>query len=79
MGDWLSDAREAELGTKPNVRDTCGISRYTLGDGTDYSGYARYADQELFCRWKQNGALGDASKDWSFGGTLFPDVSDDDQ
>ena len=69
--DRLSDAREMELGTKPNVKDTCGISRYT-GDINDYILYASYADNELFCRWKQNGILGDVSKDWAFLGTQYP-------
>ena len=53
----------------------CG-KKDAVGDGTDYSGYARYADQELFCRWKQGFApLGDVSKDWSFRGTQYPDVN----
>ena len=34
--------------------------------------HASYADQELFCRWKQDGILGDASKDWSSGGAQSP-------
>ena|GEM_PF-3662298 len=52
----MSDAREAVSGTKANVKDTCGLSRYA----PYYSGYASYADQELFCRVKQGLApLGD--------------------
>jgi len=62
----MSDAREAELGTKPNVKDTCGISRFSAE-------YRRYGDQELFCRWKQGKApKGNVSKDWALGGTQFP-------
>ena len=72
-GDRLSDIREDEIGTNPDVRDTCGISRFNPGDGTDYSDYASYGDQELFCRWKQDGVLGDASKDWAFGGAQAPE------
>ena len=71
-GDRLSDAREAVLGTSPNERDTCGISQFNPGDGTDYSHYARYGDQELFCRVQQNGILGDTAKDWSFFGAQCP-------
>ena len=55
-----------------NERDTCGISRFNPGDGTDYSNYVSYGDQELFCRVQQNGILGDAAKDWAFGGAQFP-------
>jgi len=50
------------------VKDTCGISRYS----PDYSSYASYADQELFCRWKQAGVRGVASKDWSILGAQSP-------
>ena len=64
-GDGLSDAREDEIGTDPTVKDTCNLSSYT---GADYSVYVDYADQELFCRWKQEGILGDESKDWSIPG-----------
>ena len=60
----MSDEREAELGTKINQRDTCGLANYT-GAGISYSGYAGYADQELFCRWKQDNVLGNDAKDWS--------------
>ena len=63
----MRNAREAELGTRPNVRDTCGLSRYS----PEYSIYASYADQELFCRWKQDGVMGDVSKDWAWGGTQY--------
>jgi len=63
-GDYLSDTREAQLGTKPNVKDTCGISLYT-GGLVNYSIYASYADQELFCRWREHDVQGDNSKDWS--------------
>jgi len=65
-GDGLSNAREAELGTNPNKKDTCGLSNYKGLEGhDDYSEYAGYADQELFCRWKTIGVQGDNSKDWS--------------
>ena len=65
----MSNAREAELGTKTNVKDTCGISRYN----SEYSKYANYADQELFCRWKQGGApKGNVSKDWAISGAQAP-------
>ena len=70
-GDGLSNAREVELGTKINQRDTCGLANYVSGE-IIYSGYASYADQELFCRWKQDGILGDASKDWSLDGAQGP-------
>ena len=50
-------------------KDTCGITSYTE---TDYSGYADYADNELFCRWKQNGVLGIVSKDWAWLGAQCP-------
>ena len=66
----MSNVREAELKTNPNVKDTCGISRYRPW----YSEYAGYADQELFCRWKQGEApLGDVSKDWSISGAQAPE------
>jgi hypothetical protein len=65
--DGLSDTRELEIGTDPNVKDTCNLSGFTEG-GADYSGYADYADEELFCRWKQDGNSGDESKDWAFPG-----------
>jgi len=42
-------------------KDTCGISSFH----PFYSEYASYADQELYCRWKQDGKLGNDSKDWS--------------
>jgi hypothetical protein len=72
-GDGLSNAREAEIGTKRRVKDTCGISRFNPGDGTDYSSYAGYADQELFCRWKQGLApKGNVFKDWSIIGAQGP-------
>ncbi|MCL1919724.1 MAG: hypothetical protein FWG50_01395 [Kiritimatiellaeota bacterium] len=68
-GDGLSNAREAELGTKINRKDTCGLANF---DPT-YSKYADYADQELFCRWKEITApKGNPSKDWSSGGAQFP-------
>ena len=38
------------------------------GGGADYSGYADIGDQELYCRLKQDGVLGDESKDWAFPG-----------
>jgi hypothetical protein len=60
--DGLRNTREEELGTKINKKDTCGISGYHPW----YSEYASYADQELYCRWKVIGVLGDNSKDWSF-------------
>ena len=60
-GDGLSDNREATFGTKPNVKDTCGISQFSV----KYSEYASYADQELFCRWQTVGTEGDNAKDWS--------------
>ena len=59
-GDGLSDTREDEIGTKIDVKDTCGIANYA----PEYSVYAKTGDQELFCRWKQKGILGDESKDW---------------
>lgn len=65
--DGLSDTRELEIGTDPNVNDTCNLSSFT-GGGSNYSGYADYADQELFCRWKQDGNSGDETKDWAFPG-----------
>ena len=61
-GDQLSDVREAEIGTNPNLKDTCGISRFSNGD---YSIYKGYADQELFCRWKEIDIKGNDAKDWS--------------
>ena len=72
--DWdgLSSDREAALGTNPNMKDTCGLSLFTDSGHGSYSGYASYADQELFCRWKQDDILGDISKDWSAGGTQSP-------
>jgi len=76
-GDKLSNAREAELGTNPNVKDTCGISLYTDSGHADYSGYASYADNELFCRCKQDGVLGDAAKDWAAGGAQAPKFTND--
>ena len=66
-GDGLSDVREAEINTDPNTKDTCHIAAYT-GGGADYSGYADTGDQELYCRLKQDGVLGDESKDWAFPG-----------
>ena len=63
-GDYLSGTREAELGTNPNVKDTCGISLYTDGP-ISYSIYTSYADQELFCRWREYNVQGNDSKDWS--------------
>jgi hypothetical protein len=66
-GDGLSDVREAEINTDPNTKDTCHIAAYT-GGGADYSGYADIGDQELYCRLKQDGVLGDESKDWAFPG-----------
>lgn len=72
-GDNLSNAREAELGTNPNVKDTCGLSRYAV----DYGDYASYADEELFCRWKQGFApRGNVSKDWSIVGAQKPTTND---
>jgi hypothetical protein len=73
-GDGLSDAREAAFGTKPNVKDTCGLSLFVT-EGGNYSLYAGYADQELFCRWKVIGIQGDASKDWGFSGAQSPNKS----
>ena len=68
-GDGLSNAREAELGTNPNQRDTCGLANFDPA----YSVYAGYADQELFCRWKEIKApKGDVSKDWSLYGAQYP-------
>ena len=67
--DWLSNTWEAELGTDPNKKDTYGLSSY---DPPDYSVYANYADQELFCRRKEINVKGDASKDWSSGGVQYP-------
>ena len=70
-GDNLSNVREAELGTNPNLKDTVGISRFQ-GD-SNYSGYASYADEELFCRVKQGFApKGQESKDWSIWGVQSP-------
>jgi len=75
--DELSNAREAELGTNPNVKDTCGISHF-LGDPS-YSKYASYADEELFCRVKQGFASkGQESKDWSIWGAQSPMNETDD-
>ena len=62
--DRLSDEREIEIGTDPDKKDTCNLSGYNYG-GTSYKNYKSYADQELFCRWKQDGVLGVESKDWS--------------
>ena len=67
-GDGLSDDREEELKTNPNVKDTCGISLYCI----EYSDYASYADQELFCRWKEIEVQGEASKDWALNGAQSP-------
>jgi hypothetical protein len=69
--DGLNNIREAEIGTNPNVKDTCGLSSF-MGGGANYSNYANYADEELFCRWQQDGKLGDISKDWSAGGMQSP-------
>jgi hypothetical protein len=66
-GDGLSDDREIEIGTDSTVKDTCNIASYTK-DGANYSGYASEGDQELFCRLKQDGVLGDESNDWAFPG-----------
>jgi len=66
--DGLSNDREATLGTNPNVKDTCGIASHCV----EYNDYANYADEELFCRVKQDGILGDASKDWSLNGVQSP-------
>jgi hypothetical protein len=63
--DGLSDVRELEIGTDPNDKDTCNLSSFT---GADYSVYADYADEELFCRWKQDGHSGDETMDWAFTG-----------
>lgn len=63
-GDGLSNDREREIGTDVNKKDTCNLSAYKSG-GTSYKDYKDYADQELFCRWKQDGVLGVESKDWS--------------
>jgi len=67
----MSGAREAELGTKINQRDTCGLANFVKGE-ISYSGYASYADQELFCRWKMIGVQGEASKDWGSYGVQGP-------
>ncbi|MCL1919726.1 MAG: hypothetical protein FWG50_01405 [Kiritimatiellaeota bacterium] len=67
----MSNAREAELGTKINQRDTCGLANYVGGE-VSYSGYASYADQELFCRWKVIGTQGKVSRDWGSGGAQAP-------
>ena len=69
-GDELSNDpranREAELGTKPKKKDTYGLSKYKGIEGnSNYSGYAGYADAELYCRWKEITYQGDNSKDWS--------------
>jgi len=51
------------------MKDTCGLANF----GPEYSKYASYADQELFCRWKEITApKGNASKDWSAGGVQYP-------
>jgi hypothetical protein len=62
--DGLSDTREAEIGTNPLLADTCLIASYCA----EYAEYAPEGDQELFCRWKQDGVLGDETKDWSHTG-----------
>ena len=65
-GDGMSDVREGRFGTNPHLKDTCGLANYKGDDGKgDYSGYANEADQELFCRWKEDGIFGVASKDWA--------------
>jgi len=75
-GDGMSDAREAEFGTSFILKDTCGLSRYS----PEYSSYASYADQELFCRVKQGLApLGDESKDWAYLGAQHPGYNEDDE
>jgi len=70
--DWLSNDREAEFGTNPNVKDTCGLLNYD----PDYNVlYSSYADQELFCRWKEIIApKGNAAKDWALNGTQYPSL-----
>ncbi len=65
-GDGLIDSRELELGTNIKIRDTYNLSAHA----DEYKDYADYADQELYCRWKQEGVeADDESKDWAFPGT----------
>lgn len=67
-GDGLSNAREAEISTDPSLSDTFGLSLYS-DEGANYSRYADYADQELYCRIKVEEELGNVPDDWAFTGT----------
>jgi hypothetical protein len=62
--DGLCNEREREIGTSTIDCDTFHLSEYT-GGGANYSEYYSKGDRELYCRLKQNGALGVERLDWS--------------